>query len=97
MIMKSSIVILLTINFTCYTNVILYPVPPLQSQRTNNLEWYEWYEKSTPLIEEPLKLQMKVINYVYLYMHTGGIKVDTLIYQKSFACSNNVMGVREKH
>ena len=53
MIMKSSIVILLTFNYTRYTDVIRYLVPPLQSQRTNNIKWYE---KSTPLIEEPLKL-----------------------------------------
>ena len=53
MIMKSSIVILLTFNYTRYTDVIRYLVPALQSQRTNNIKWYE---KSTPLIEEPLKL-----------------------------------------
>ena len=51
MIMKSSIVILVT--YLIIPDVIRCPVPPLQSQRTNNIEWYE---KSTPLIEEPLKL-----------------------------------------
>ena len=40
---------------------------------------------------------MKFINYVYLYMHTGSIKIGTLKYQNSSACSNNIMGVSENH
>ena len=47
MLKKSSIVILLTSNYTCYTDVIRYLVPPLYNQLC---------EKSNPLIEEPLKL-----------------------------------------